>query len=210
MSRISKGVMKLTIKITASLIILISAQSFAMQQNKQSPFADALLAPLNKAKEEKYDAHYERELKKLNEKYEAKKARMQKKHAEWVQQILQAVHAKTSMNNLYTIKPYGSTHYKAVSIPLIHKMAKKSECVELLRLMLDNGADPNLNIGFFSPNRPLNWAIAGKAYCNIKLLIERKAATGLDWIGDYARKAIEEDPELKRLIGGSDNTPVNK
>ena len=171
------------------------------------PSAQALLIPLNQVKEKKYSDHYQAELLGLNAKWDAKREKMHKKHTEWTQKILEAARAKSSMDHLFTIKPYGSPHLKARAIPLVFKMACKPERYELLKLMLQYGANPNLDIGMLTNITPLGHAIYAKAYCNIALLMSNGADPRR--LSESEKEEIQKDPELKRLILGSQPSAVN-
>jgi hypothetical protein len=188
------------------LLATIANISHAMQKKKRLPSAQELLAPLAKAKEDKYSMEYLAELQKLNQKLELKREKTRKKQGEWIQQVLDAARIKSSMDSLYTIKPYGSKHIKAVAIPLLHKMALKSEREHVLRFMLDHDANPNLPI-FLSGITPLAYAIMGKTYANVALLMARGADPAQ--LSSSVRILAKNDPRLKRLIWPETDQPVN-
>ncbi len=179
----------------ALAVVLAVLNPFGMEREAPSP--EAILARIYASKSKNYEDKFRADFRVLESKYKIKKEKMYRKYTEAVQMICQA----KSPEDLNSISSDITRNQNIC--PLLHKLAEKQECHELLCFMLSRGATANLayygegGVVFY----PLTHAICAGVYCNVRALLDYEAQPALALSYPEARKRVDSDPALAVMLG---------
>lgn len=157
----------------------------------------ALLARFYAAKDKIYEAERRESVTRAQERCNLNKEKMRHKYGQLFQRMCEA---KTPEE----LNALSSDDSRVLYIPpLLHKLAEKEECHELLEFMLSGGADANLRYTAEGgpPLFPLNHAICGGSSKNIHLLLHYGANIAWAISHEETRKVVMSHPTLQVLLG---------